>query len=89
MTKNQWNLLVNNQQVELTTNIKKSGTCWNCREYKEICLISERKHTANGWEMRKFCEPCSLHNLDQLEDAEIANKSEIIKQLRNELTNHE
>jgi len=84
---------ISNQEIELQLIKKdeKSGTCWSCKEYKEIRLISERKNGDNDWEIRKFCRTCSLHNLDQLEesDYEIENKSEIIKQLRKELTNHE
>ena len=88
MTKKEWKLIINQQEVELTT-IKKTGTCWNCQEYKEIRLILERKHTINGWEVRKFCGECSLNNLQQLEDVEITNKSQIINELRTELNNHE
>lgn len=90
MSKTHLKLTINKQQVELTT-IKKSGTCWKCQNYKEICLISERKNLSNNWEIRKFCWSCSLSNLYQLEesDYELANKREIVKELRNELHNHE
>lgn len=88
MLKKEWKLTINNQAVELTT-IKKAGTCWNCQEYKEIRLVSERKIPSGNWEKRKFCGDCSLNNLNQLEDTEIENKSIIISELRSKLNNHE
>lgn len=93
MTKSHWKLLINEQEITLTI-ICQQGICTKCQQAKELRLISEKKLASDGvpaWEIKKFCWSCSLNNLYQLEesDYQLANKKEVINELRTELNNYE
>jgi hypothetical protein len=62
------------------------GYCHKCKIEKEILVRSEKLLDLE-WEIKKFCWPCSLSNLVELEnsDIEFENKPQIIKQIRESL----
>jgi len=61
------------------------GDCFKCHLKKQIYIISENYYP---YEEKRFCQPCALFNLDELEqsDYEFENKEQIVKEIRQALT---
>jgi hypothetical protein len=93
MTKNEWKLTINEQEITLIPTCQ-TGICSKCQRMKTLHLICEKKiwiSDVPSWETKKFCWSCALANLYQLEesDYQVVNKQATISELRSKLNNHE
>ena len=83
-----YHLTINNHPFNLVLAPASSrGYCFKCQLQKAIRLISE-KPFGLSWEIRKFCSSCALINLDELEEYNFENKTQVIKKLRQALENY-
>jgi hypothetical protein len=90
MSKKSWTLTIKNQPLTLTLTPPPSwGYCYKCEIEKPIRIISQHPLWVGGEivgeEERKFCQPCALDSLQELENGDYEVKQPIIEEVRSSL----
>ena len=85
-----WTLTIKKQPLTLTLTPPPSwGYCYKCEIEKPIRIISEHPLTINDNaqipEVRKFCQPCALKSLQELENGDYEVDQQIIEEVRSSL----